>query len=194
MFVLRRLSPGVILGIAAIVLALAGTSYAARAVITSGSQVKKGTLTGKHVKNGSLGVADLSAKARSSLRGQSGPQGVAGPQGPAGPAGPQGPVGPQGVAGTPGAPGADGVSGLEQVSNSAGLQNSNTEKTAVATCPGDKRLIGGGARVQGAGATTVALVTSYGTTDKSWLAHAREIAPDAADWTVIAYALCANVD
>jgi hypothetical protein len=87
MSVLRRTSPGVILGITAIVLALAGTSYAATAVISKSSQVKKGVLTGKHVKNRSLGVADLSTKARNSLRGQTGPQGPAGQQGPAGPAG-----------------------------------------------------------------------------------------------------------
>jgi hypothetical protein len=93
MFVLRRVSPGVILGIAALVVALAGTSYAATAVISKSSQVKKGVVTGKHVKNRSLGVADLSKKARSRLRGRTGPQGPAGQQGPAGPAGAPGAAG-----------------------------------------------------------------------------------------------------
>jgi hypothetical protein len=96
MSVLRRTSPGVVLGIAAIVLALAGTSYAATAVISKSSQVKNGSLTGADIKNRSLGVTDLSTKARNSLRGQTGPQGPAGAQGPSGPAGP---------AGAPGAPG-----------------------------------------------------------------------------------------
>lgn len=53
-----------------------GTAYAAHRYVVSSS---------KQVKNGALSEKDLSAEARSSLRGQVGPKGDTGTQGPAGP-------------------------------------------------------------------------------------------------------------
>lgn len=81
----------------ALVVALGGTSYAAV------------TITGKNIRNGSVGTADLGTGAvtSSKVRNHSlqqvdfkpgelsaGPRGAAGPAGPAGAAGPQGPAGP----------------------------------------------------------------------------------------------------
>jgi hypothetical protein len=74
----RRPSPGVILGIIAIVLASTGSAIAA-------SQI-----TSKQIKNGTIQLTDISKKARVSLEGGRGPQGAPGPGGPAGPAGPAG--------------------------------------------------------------------------------------------------------
>jgi hypothetical protein len=62
--------------------ALRGSAYAAATV--AGANIKDGTVTGKDVKNRSLGTNKLSPKAVSSLAGQRGPTG---PQGPAGPLG-----------------------------------------------------------------------------------------------------------
>lgn len=79
---LHRL-PAVILSVIALVLAIGGTSYAARKyVITSTRQI--------------------APKVLKQLKGAQGPRGVQGTQGPLGP---QGPQGPQGIPGTPGAPG-----------------------------------------------------------------------------------------
>lgn len=90
----------VALGAVALGLALAGGAWAGKHyIITSSSQVKNGVLTGKDVKNHSLGIADLSGSAVSkfSRRGPAGPKGDTGPQGPQGPKGDTGPQGPPGT-------------------------------------------------------------------------------------------------
>ncbi len=82
------------LGAIALALALAGGAWAGkRYLITSSSQVKPGSLTGKNIKNHSLGLNDLSTKAKAGLkgaRGQRGPQGDTGATGSAGAEGRQG--------------------------------------------------------------------------------------------------------
>ena len=74
--------------------ALGGTAYAA--VTVTGKNIKDGTVTGRDVKNSSLGKNKLTATAVSSLAGQRGP---AGPQGPKGDTGEQGPQGPRAIQG-----------------------------------------------------------------------------------------------
>jgi hypothetical protein len=101
----RRLPrPATVLSGIAVFAALAGTATAASGVI-SGSEIKRGTITGKQVKNKSLGLKKLSNGAVKRLRGKTGPQGAQGPAGPtgiAGSQGPQGPAGPKGIAGPQG--------------------------------------------------------------------------------------------
>jgi Collagen triple helix repeat (20 copies) len=95
--------------------ALGGSAYAA--VTVTGSNIKDGTLTGKDVKNRSLGTNKLSTEAVSSLAGKPGPAGPQGPkgdtgeQGPAGPTGATGPKGEAGPAGPKGEPGPAGPQG-----------------------------------------------------------------------------------
>ncbi len=48
-------------------------------------------ITGGDIKNGSIGLRDLSRAAKSALRGRAGPAGSQGAQGPSGPQGPAGP-------------------------------------------------------------------------------------------------------
>ena len=67
-----------VLALLGLVVSVGGTSYAAAKI--NGSQIKKGTITAKQVKDGSLLGADFRA-------GQL-PQGPQGPQGPVGPPGP----------------------------------------------------------------------------------------------------------
>ena len=80
--------------------ALGGTAYAA--VTVTGKNIKDGTVTGRDVRNSSLGKNKLTATAVSSLTGQRGPAGPQGPKGDTGEQGPQGPKGDPGlnVAGT----------------------------------------------------------------------------------------------
>jgi hypothetical protein len=59
--------------------ALGGSAYAA--VTVTGKNIKDGTVTGRDVKNASLGKNKLSATAVSSLTGQRGPAGPAGSAG-----------------------------------------------------------------------------------------------------------------
>lgn len=97
---------GLVLGGLALFVALGGPAAAQQA---SSSAVR--LITGKQVKDRSLGVRDLSPAARRSLRGQRGATGPAGPPGLAtvagvrgetGAPGPAGPVGPQGPPGATG--------------------------------------------------------------------------------------------
>ena len=61
------------LGAIALALALAGGAWAGkRYLITSSSQVKPGSLTGQNIKNHSLGLNELSTKAKAGLKGERG--------------------------------------------------------------------------------------------------------------------------
>ncbi len=93
-----------LLAVIALVAAMGGTAWAA-ATITSAS-IKDGSIqsrdiangrlgvAGVDVRDGSLGVVDLSAAARRALRGASGPAGPAGATGATGATGPAGAAGP----------------------------------------------------------------------------------------------------
>jgi hypothetical protein len=93
-----RPTPATVLAFVALMVAIGGSSFAApvrdaaKKLIT-GKQVKRSTLTGAHIKNGSLGAADFGG---SLPAGPQGPQGDRGPAGPAGARGPEGPAGKDG--------------------------------------------------------------------------------------------------
>lgn len=70
-------------------------------------------ITGSQIKDGSIGLKDLSKSARKSLQGKTGRTGASGPQGPQGTAGPQGLPGPQGAQGQQGASGTAGINGSD---------------------------------------------------------------------------------
>ena len=89
--------------------ALGGSAYAA--VTVTGKNIKDGTITGRDVKNRSLGTNKLSTKTVSSLAGQRGPAGPKGEKGEQGPAGPRGATGPQGPKGDQGLKGEQGEPG-----------------------------------------------------------------------------------
>jgi hypothetical protein len=81
----------------ALAISLSGTALAARAIITSTSQIAPNVITGSRILDGSVKFADLTVGARGALKGQRGPQGPAGAPGHDGATGPQGPTGPAGV-------------------------------------------------------------------------------------------------
>jgi hypothetical protein len=85
---LRRLARRHSTAVAYLALFAALDSSAYAAVTVTGKNIKDGTITGRDVKNRSLGTNKLSTNAVSSLTGQRGPAGPEGPPGPAsGPAG-----------------------------------------------------------------------------------------------------------
>lgn len=94
--------------------AYAVDAAAAGARLVTGKQVKDGALASKHVRNGSLRLADVHPTARPKVA-----AGAAGAQGPPGPAGADGP---RGEAGEPGARGGDGPAGPEGQAGPAGAR------------------------------------------------------------------------
>ncbi|HZV75754.1 MAG TPA: hypothetical protein VFF79_18750 [Conexibacter sp.] len=116
-------SPAMIVACVAVVLAMTGSAFAARKLIT-----------GADIKAGSITRANLSASTLRSLKGRVGPSGPAGrdgfvgaqgPQGSTGPEGPRGlvgPAGPQGDKGPTGNTGATGPQGIQGVVGPRGPQ------------------------------------------------------------------------
>jgi hypothetical protein len=95
----RRLpSPATVLASIAVFAVLAGTATAANGLI-NGSEIKKGTITGKQIKNKSLSVNELSKAAVKKLSGATGPRGPEGPRGERGERGEKGETGAPGPAG-----------------------------------------------------------------------------------------------
>jgi hypothetical protein len=122
-----KLSPSFVIASLALCLSMTGGAIAASHLIT-----------GAQIKNGTIQLKDLSARAQAALRGQTGPTGAAGPQGPAGPVGPQGaPQSPQTFYTYVGA--ADAPEASVDISP-------GDIGTAKATCHGFDRLVGGGYR------------------------------------------------
>jgi hypothetical protein len=78
----KRLTPGVVLGTLALVLAMTGSAVGARLI--TGKQIKNSSITGKDVKNKSLTKSDF----RGSVQGPRGPTGAQGPPGATGAPGP----------------------------------------------------------------------------------------------------------
>jgi hypothetical protein len=144
--------------------ALGGSAYAA--VTVTGKNIKDGTVTGRDVKNRSLGSNELSASAVSSLAGQRGPQGApgvpgpkgdrgepgargpAGPKGDPGPRGETGPAGPTGPQGPPGPMAPGGISGWSYHTLGKTIGPENYETWTV-ECPAGKRALGGGVAASG---------------------------------------------
>jgi hypothetical protein len=105
---------------------------------------------------------------------------------PAGPAGPQGPVGPAGQTGPPGV-------SARQVTYATSANDSSSFKTASATCPAGKQMLGGGAAITPAGATVPVALTSSYFNGTAWVGSARETSAYSGSWIVNVIAICATV-
>lgn len=155
---LRRLSHRHTTAVAylALFVALGGSAYAA--VTVTGKNIKDGTITGRDVRNSSLGTSKLSPTAVGSLTGErgpagpqgpEGPQGLKGSQGPAGPigqTGPKGDTGPVGPAGPMGPIGQPGVGGYQVVHTSVADEVSvpaGQSRDVSISCNG-RKVLGGG--------------------------------------------------
>jgi hypothetical protein len=108
------------------------------------------------------------------------------PRGPQGPAGPQGPVGPQGPGGAPG------VSGRE-LRAATSANDSSAFKTASATCPAGKQMLGGGVAITPTGAAVPVAITWSYFNGTAWVGSARETSAYAGSWVVNVIAICAVV-
>ncbi len=161
----------------ALFVALSGSAYAAIKLPANSvgtPQLRDKAVTSPKVLDGSLLAADFKAG-----------QLPAGQRGPAGPAGPAGPQGPSGTAG--------GLSGLEVI-YAASVGGAFTVKSSEAHCPSGKKVTGGGSVIAGKTNATVT-VSAPGAVPNptSWYVEATEPSASGEDWTLYAYAVCANV-
>jgi hypothetical protein len=108
----KRITPGTVLGLIAVLLCVSGTAFAA-SKITSGD-IKDGTITSADIKNPTITSEDIKKgtivkkKLSKAVREALDDKGAAGPRGPAGPQGAQGPKGDKGDTGPAGRDGKDG--------------------------------------------------------------------------------------
>ena len=115
----KRLTPGVVLGILALVLAMTGSAVGASLI--TGKQIKNSSITGKDVKNKSLTKSDFKGSVR-------GARGLTGAQGP------------------PGAPGAPGPSAVSNLTDSFGTITVDAGQVDGGTLPCDdgQKIVSGG--------------------------------------------------
>ena len=124
----KRITPAFVIAMLALFIALAGTATAGTAVL----------ITGKQIKNGSIGVVDLSATAKRALKGQRGPQGPPGQQGLSGLQGLQGLQGPAGPAG------GFNPAKISYVTGPTVTVAAGDIEWADAACPAGSKAVGGG--------------------------------------------------
>jgi hypothetical protein len=92
-------------------------------------------ITSKDIKNGTIQPVDLSAKAKTALRGSRGAAGLQGPRGL---------QGPQGIQGAPGPQGPPGLNSLVYSYGEYLLLDPDTEDDSFAVCPAGRKPVGGG--------------------------------------------------
>jgi hypothetical protein len=184
----------------ALFVALGGSAYAA--VTVTGKNIKDASVTGRDIKNHSLGTSKLSAATISSLgqRGPAGPQGPAGDRGPAGqngdrgqagPAGPKGDTGPAGPDGPAGARGPSGFSGWEYRTVKLEIPPNSARRGRVGCSTGKVALGGGVSNVNYGASTYVWDSAPDGATPTGWEAG---VFNEADDVTITDYVwvICAN--
>jgi hypothetical protein len=177
-------SPGVLLGVIAIVIACTGSAVAGSFI--TGKQIKNSSVTGADIKNESLSGDDLkrasigpsalsdginndisAAKSRPLTPGPAGPQGPAGPAGPAGPSD---------------------LSAITVVnSGQVAFGSTDVAKGATAFCPAGQKVVSGG----GISISDEQLAASQPNADRSgWFVIGIDLVDNGGEY-VQAYALCA---
>lgn len=132
---LERLKPkgsaAIVVAIVAVVLAMTGSAFAAKELIT-----------GRDIKNGSITRADLARNTISSLSGRQGPAGARGQDGFSGPPGPVGATGAKGETGPAGPKGETGERGPAGSTGSPGRLGPQGEQGPIG--PPGQPFVGGG--------------------------------------------------
>jgi hypothetical protein len=197
---IRFPAPATIIASVALIAALSGTAVASSLI--TGAQVQNGSLSGLDLRNGSVGGIDVVNGSLTTLDlrnhtvqavdlAPSALKAIAGAPGAAGAQGPAGPPGPPGAPGQVGQQGAPGLAGLEIVTLESVNTSANTKQLNV-SCPGSKKVVGGGANLNGAEGD-VALDESNPDGATGWHAKGVEINGTLNSWKLTAYAICANV-
>jgi hypothetical protein len=209
----RRPSPALVVAGVALLLSLGGSAYAAvtlpagsvgtrqlRSGAVTSEKLADGTVTANKVKPNSLLSQDFApGQLPAGPQGPQGPRGPAGATGPQGPAGatgsqgPAGPSGPQGPAGKTGPQGPAGVSGY-QVITATSPTTATSQKAVAVNCPAGENVLGGGAAPGSLSGDALATQQSYPDNGNTqWFASANDLTPNPSAWTLVVYAICANV-
>jgi collagen type VII alpha len=130
-------------------------------------------------------IGPAGAKGDKGDKGDTGSTGETGPKGDPGAVGPQGPIG---LTGATGPAGTNGVSGYERISGTASQSNTTSPKSATATCPVGKKVVGGGYTTSGLDGAT-AIVQNQAVNDTSWIVRAYRDG-GSGSWSVQAFAIC----
>lgn len=183
----------------ALVVALGGTgAYAANTI--GSADIRNGSIQSVDIRNKQVRNADLASNAITGAKVRAGsldatdfaagalPAGVAGPAGAPGVKGDPGAAGPKGDKGDPGAPG---LAGYEQVVVEVPSANSS-QRTATATCPNGKKLIGGGARAVG-GEGSVVIDESIPVDDSTFRGETDSVGGVGVNHGLVVVAICATV-
>lgn len=197
----RLPTPGTVLAVVALTVALGGTAYAA-GLLPAGSvgtaQLKVGAVVSSKVKDGSLLARDFKpGQLPRGARGPAGGQGAAGAQGLTGPTGATGPTGPAGAIGPGGSQGPAGFASLDYVSADFGPYPARTQYAGEASCAGGRHAVGGGVISEGSNSGEQAVNSSYptdgsgsgdpGTT--AWTAYVDNLSSGTLGFTV--FVICA---
>lgn len=178
----RRPSPALVISCVALTVALGGTSYATVLNVPRASvgppQLKTAAVTNKKLAANAVTSAKVLNRSLLPADFRSGSL-------PAGPAGPAGPTGPAGAAGPPG------LSGVERVEATSAV-SSSAARTMSMPCTAGKRLLGGGARLNGGISDDVAIQWSYPDNDNIYRARAVEVVGTPGNWSLTVYAVCAT--
>jgi hypothetical protein len=167
----KRITPAFVLAMLALFVALAGTATAGTAAVM---------ITGKQIKNGSIGLADLSASAKRALKGQRGPRGYTGVQGI------------QGAQGTQGASGANGgfdPNKILYVTGPTVTVPAGDLVTITTPCPSGSKALSGGYVDINAGNGTVWASRTYDS-GGSWTVQVENF-NGTIDDSATGYAICA---
>jgi hypothetical protein len=188
---IRFPAPATIIASIALLAALSGVGYAATALPRNSVgpvQLKPSSVNSFKVLNGSLTSLDVRNHTLRAI--DFAPGVLTAGAGVPGPAGPQGPAGAPGTPGQAGQQGAPGLAGLEIVTLESVNSSANTKQLNV-SCPGSKKVVGGGANLNGAEGD-VAVDESNPGDATSWHAKGVEVNGTLNSWKLTAYAICAN--
>lgn len=162
-----------------------------------GLQGTRAVTEGSFRKRNRHGNARSEKKARSKV----GPPGAIGPTGPAGsvagsgpigPTGPAGPAGPISLTGATGATGSAGICGWEVVTTTPSPLAEFA--TAIAMCPGGKRVLGGGYQFVSWNSGFIGLVTSNtALLGDRWYVTVENVGTPGSGVQIVVTAICANV-
>ena len=215
-----RPSPAMVVAVTALVVALAGTGYAAitlpansvgtkqlKDASVATAKLKSNAVTSNKVKDRSLLAKDFALrqlprgpvgprgpKGEKGDKGAKGDTGLKGDRGPKGDQGLKGDTGPRGfpgVRGLPGTPGAPGVSGYQIVITAPQTICHGCTGGARAYCPSGKRVLSGGFQA-GIGINVHSAPTlDYPETNSQWLVWYHN--GESSDIQIRVYAICGTV-
>lgn len=86
------------------------------------------------------------------------------------------------------------MSGWEIVTAISVSTDSSTPKTVSISCPGTKKVIGGGGNISSGDEADVVVVQSYPSANNTWFVRGDETFNYNSSWSVTVYAICATVN